>query len=79
MVIIIKYCLLLLGVFRQMIMIDKDTKTLTTDFKQSFLAEVKALFLQEQEENLESYLYSTPNPEIEGDLAICYIVSLDQG
>ncbi len=52
-----------------MIMINKDTKTLTTDFNQSFLADVKALFLQEKEENLSPYLYSTPDPDIEGDLA----------
>ncbi|NEN88244.1 MAG: hypothetical protein F6K48_04665 [Okeania sp. SIO3H1] len=40
-----------------------------TDFQSSFLSDVKSLFLQEQEENLAPYLYSTPNPNIEDDPA----------
>ncbi|NET45404.1 hypothetical protein [Okeania sp. SIO2B3] len=40
-----------------------------TDFQTSFLSDVKSLFLQEQEENLAPYLYSTPNPDIENDPA----------
>ncbi|NES78467.1 MULTISPECIES: L-histidine N(alpha)-methyltransferase [unclassified Okeania] len=34
-----------------------------TDFQTSFLCDVKSLFLQQQEENLAPYLYSTPNIE----------------
>lgn len=40
-----------------------------TKANQQFLDDVKAIFLQEKEENLSPYLYSTPNPEIVGDLA----------
>ncbi len=40
-----------------------------TDFHQSFLSDVKSLFLNQQKENLAPYLYSTPSPDIEGDPA----------
>lgn len=33
----------------------------------SFISDVKSLFLHQQEENMGCYLYSTPNPSIEGD------------
>ncbi|NES06601.1 MAG: L-histidine N(alpha)-methyltransferase [Okeania sp. SIO2F4] len=38
-------------------------------FYQSFLCDVKSLFLRQQEENLGAYLYSTPNPDIKDDPA----------
>ncbi len=47
-----------------------------SDFYQSFLSDVKSLFLRQQEENLAAYLYSTPNPDIKDDPAngeICYL------
>lgn len=46
-----------------------DPTTKLSKFQQQFLDDVKAIFLQENSENLSPYLYSTPNPEIEGDLA----------
>ena len=52
-----------------MVTLNEERKTTMTDFDQLFLADVKALFLGEQEENLSPYLYSTPNPDIKGDLA----------
>ncbi|MEY3223759.1 MAG: hypothetical protein RLZZ203_2615 [Cyanobacteriota bacterium] len=33
----------------------------------SFMSDVKSLFLHQQEENMGSYLYSTPDPSIKGD------------
>lgn len=51
------------------------------DFNKSFLADVKSLFIDGQEEILSPYLYSTPNPEIEGDLANgegCYMELISQ-
>ena len=55
--------------------------TVITNFNQLFLSDVKSLFLQEQEENLSPYLYSTPDPDIEGDLANgegCYLELISQ-
>ena len=52
-----------------MIMIKEEPKTNPATFDPLFLVDVKALFLQEKEENLSPYLYSTPDPDIEGDLA----------
>ena len=49
--------------------ITQDTKTETSKFSQQLLSDVKSLFLQEKDENLSPYLYSTANPEIKGDLA----------
>ena len=52
-----------------MVMINENRKPTMTDFDRLFLADVKALFLQQKEENLSPYLYSSPDPDIEGDLA----------
>ncbi len=39
------------------------------DFKTSFLADTKSLFLEGKKDHMGSYLYSTPNPEIQDDPA----------
>ncbi len=52
-----------------MVEIDKDKNTIKTDFDPLFLADVKALFLGKKEDNLSPYIYSTPNADIDEDLA----------
>lgn len=45
------------------------------DFRSTFLADTKALFLEGRKEHMGPYLYSTPDPNIEGDMAkgeVCY-------
>ncbi len=39
------------------------------DFHSTFLADTKALFLEGRKEHMGPYLYSTPDPNIEGDMA----------